>query len=745
MKADRLATVVLVAVAVAASGAIAWSLAAGDAEEPIRTVGDLTVAGPLARDGVSLAESGGTAILTYDAGGDVIWYVQDLESPAYEYSDQFGIYLDRESRSVYSAVKGDTLTIDEPGKYIVRMDAGGSTRTGTVVLDGDVTRTFSWRQPILAGLLSHEYEISFGYRFSDVLRYQDDQDAIRHISDTLPSSRFIAVDGSILALEALLEAEFREVRPLGSVGGQDYVDYLLSFVQCCISYPDPISRNGSGSYIRSDDGSPDQHLYGQKEYWAYPMETLHRGAGDCEDTSFLAAALFAAAGYPAGVVALSDHMLAAVGLDGFTSHGKSDKLAVGTLELDGYTMYLCETTTDRFLYAGYVSRDNAEAAAETGVLSMSDHVPDVPRDDIGRGGPADLGFAVPDGFRVDYSALTVSYDSPVEWHVLDLLAPYCVKDGASVVRYTGYDDAGPSISLQPGLYRISAAGQTFDFGFGGGIERTASWSYDAGGSVVDVSVSFSIDVAELLAERSIADEYNKDGHWRLFSELPGLSDVTGTVSEIADSLRSEFVRIGGDPSDGQAYVDFISSFAGVAVSYPARVSGQGEDYSIYGQAEYWAMPLQTLCLMQGDCEDTAVLLCALFEASGFRAAVGGISGHVFAGVALDAFEEVRQERLKELDPYRTYALAASVPVEGSCPEELASTVFYAAETIHGQVPVGYLTSGSDKFGKQTVWGVSGLYPAVDGRCRLWVRSPVSMAQPMCRRCRGRCRRPYRAS
>lgn len=733
MKADRAATALLAVVAIAVAGAVGWSVSLGEQEEPTIVQGDLTVSGSLARGEVGIEVSDGDARFSYGSDGTV-WYVQDLESPAYRLSVSTGEYLDREACSRQDPVSGSELTIDQPGKYHVRMESGGIVRTGTVVLDGDVTKEYQWTQTLVSGLMSFDYTVSFTYRLSDMLAYQDDPDAVRHLSSALDTSRFIVVDDDIAELESLLRAEYRAVRPLASVGGQDYADYLLSFVQCCIAYPDQIAEHG-GRYVRdAADGNPDLSLYGRAEYWAYPMETIQHGSGDCEDTSFLAAALFSAAGYASGVVALTDHMLAAVGLDSFRSRGTSETLTVGTLDHDGGVLYLCETTTERSLFAGYVSKEYAEAAVSDGTLSMSTYTApssggtgdDRPAEPDGD--PADLGYEVPEGFYVDYAGCTVSYREPVDWHVTDLLSPSYVKEGVSYVAYGGYDESGGSIVLSPGLYRISTAGSTFDLGIGGSIDRTVSWPYDFDGTSFEASVSFSIDVAELLSEKERADAFNSDGHQPLFSELPGLVEVTGTVESIAASLRSEFVRIGGDVSDRQAYADFISSFAGVAVSYPARV-GTGEDLSIYGQAEYWAMPLQTLNLMQGDCEDTAVLLCALYAASGFEAAVGGISGHVFAGVALDGFEESSQARLKELDPYRTYRLACSVPVEGSCTGDLAGTVFYAAETIHGQVPVGYLTSGSSLFGKQTVWGIAGLYPYIGDRCRPSARTAVSRARP----------------
>lgn len=324
--------------------------------------------------------------------------------------------------------------------------------------------------------------------------------------------------------------------------------------------------------------------------------------------------------------------------------------------------------------------------------------------------PADLGYDVPNGFAVDYRTFTISNPDVASWTVMDLLAPFCEKVGTELVEYRGSVIKGDSVVLGPGLFRISAAGEVFEFGFGGLLERSVSWTYDTGSGKKDVSVSFAIDAGRLLEQRRIAQTFNGDGHSRMFSELPSLAVGSEEIDSISISLRSEFERIGGDPGDSQSYADFIASFVQMPVTYPGRVAGMGEDYSIYGQDEYWAMPLQTLCLMQGDCEDKAVLLSSIYLASGFQSAVGGISGHVFSGVHLESFEETSKDRLKELDRYRYYRIAASVPVEGSCDEGISDTVFYAVETIHGQIPVGYLTSGSDYFGKKTLWGIAGLYP-----------------------------------
>ncbi len=334
----------------------------------------------------------------------------------------------------------------------------------------------------------------------------------------------------------------------------------------------------------------------------------------------------------------------------------------------------------------------------------------------------------PEGITVDQSAYTVTYTGTTSWHVYDLFEKYYVKPEGKYTwtLYEGFDLTGSSITLGPGYYRISVDGLEFDVGFTGFIERTSSWDYDIAGTKHPVSVTYRIDVAELIGKKEASKAYNQDCAddktltKHLFSDLPGLMDVGPTVISVEKSLRSEFARIGGDVSDRQAYADFMASFPQVAITYPPSIylpgedGKEGEDYGIYGMDEYWACPLETLCIQYGDCEDTALLLCSLYAAAGYDTAVGGISGHVFAGVALDvdSFIETSKDRLEQLDRIHGSIMkpAVSLPVEGSCASPLSETMFYAVETIYSQLPVGYLTTGSKEFGKNTYWGMSGFYP-----------------------------------
>ncbi len=182
-------------------------------------------------------------------------------------------------------------------------------------------------------------------------------------------------DPAILDLEEKLSAEYLRVRgSSASQTGHGYADYLLSFVQCCIRYPDPVEKRGDHWYYDADSGVGDVFLNGTKEYWAYPMETLYLGYGDCEDVSFLACALFSAAGYKSAVITLTSHMMAAVCLDSAAPDQFLGAYASGhaVLKATGEKMYYCEATFSSAVPAGYYSRSVQEELSKITGMSVVD-------------------------------------------------------------------------------------------------------------------------------------------------------------------------------------------------------------------------------------------------------------------------------------------------------------------------------------------------------------------------------------
>lgn len=312
--------------------------------------GDLIYSGSMVAAGITGTGANNTATITYAAGDSATqWYLLDMTDTAYVESN--GVYTER---GYELAGTGTTLTVTTPGYYYLRMVSGDTEVTGDIVLDGTVTRSYEWTQRVSG--ITYTYSFDFSYEVEAYLAYAWTE-TTRHQSSYLEDSRFAVVDDDISRLQTLLAAEYSSVRGATADTGQAYADYLLSFVQCCIDYPDRIAETSSGTYVLDKtNGSGEMSLYGVTEYWAYPMETIHHGQGDCEDTSFLLAALYTAAGYDAGVLTIPNHMVAVVSLDGFTRTAVYGVvLAERHLEATGEALYFCETTTDNYVPVGYVT------------------------------------------------------------------------------------------------------------------------------------------------------------------------------------------------------------------------------------------------------------------------------------------------------------------------------------------------------------------------------------------------------
>ncbi len=320
---------------------------------------------------------------------------------------------------------------------------------------------------------------------------------------------------------------------------------------------------------------------------------------------------------------------------------------------------------------------------------------------------------LPDGISADMKACTFSASSDIVWKVYDRFHTYYDANqyGSFTTRYQGTESTGKDLHLEPGKYTVAANGGKFDVIVYGDLQVEKSWKYDMDGTVKEASVSYAISVAELAAEWEFAAGFNVRGSPTgaasgelvyQFEDLPQLVRAGDSVKSAAESIRAEYLRLGGDAGDGQSFLDFIAGFVQKAVRYPSTVSGREYDYGIYGKDEYWAVPAQTLWLLYGDCEDDAALFCALASCFGYDTAMAGKAGHVFAGVVVDGFTEADESRLSSLGVgYMKHV--SSTDVYGT-----SGKVFQAVELIKGQAPVGYCMSVS--FGSKTFWGITGFYP-----------------------------------
>lgn len=212
-----------------------------------------------------------------------------------------------------------------------------------VLIDGNITKHYTWSYEGV------DYQLDTDYRFSDYLDVAGDSGAslikrAGYGNGTYSVvSDFITTDPTVTEMEQGLSQLYLQSHETVDPAG--FSEFVLAFVQDCFDY------------------TYDSVLYGQEEYYAFPLETIHNGGGDCEDTSILCAAIYAAAGLPSGVFIIPGHAIAAVALEDFVPEPVADAryvpdVSVFSYTVDGKTYYGCETTLDANSYGvGWISSE----------------------------------------------------------------------------------------------------------------------------------------------------------------------------------------------------------------------------------------------------------------------------------------------------------------------------------------------------------------------------------------------------
>lgn len=293
-----------------------------------------------------------------------------------------------------------TCTLD-PGYYSVAVGVNFQQYEGTFALGGEVTKTYSWdfteysRPGSELGEEKHSFEMDFSFQYSECISALE-YDGPRRIVDLNklgPTLSAYVSDGNSVTerLQEKLKEEFdnKGISPHYKDGDNyNYVSYLLTFVQLNIRYyPSELPENEVNKLTY--EFSSDYMIYGSDEYWAFPTQTLMQGAGDCEDTSFLAAALFKAAGLDAAVAIIPGHAVAGIHMEGdLVTEPPTYPVCVSTPEVpDSYiirqhigdkTYYGCETTTSFQYLVGYTNLTYPGNFGEDQELTHW-----VPRDDKG--------------------------------------------------------------------------------------------------------------------------------------------------------------------------------------------------------------------------------------------------------------------------------------------------------------------------------------------------------------------------
>jgi hypothetical protein len=239
----------------------------------------------------------------------------------------------------------------------------------------DWSRDYEWRVPV-KGISNIKFTVSVTIpgeeldlaKSSTIDRTGSSTSISDHANGVYAVSDYVVVSDTIKKLAGDLWAEYKSemknewAAPYDSP--QMFANYVLTFVQAAVDY-------------KTDDVQFDK-----SEYWLYPIETLHYGYGDCEDTSILAAAIYSAlaemdetSAYvkDSCVFLLPGHAMVGVDVIGGVP-APSDRVILGTSDY-----YFGETTIDDIRKSWMGVGQISEGYMSSSVLGFTGHITDYVR------------------------------------------------------------------------------------------------------------------------------------------------------------------------------------------------------------------------------------------------------------------------------------------------------------------------------------------------------------------------------
>lgn len=205
-------------------------------------------------------------------------------------------------------VSSDISTLS-PGIYMAKKSASGYIECLSFFIDGVKTFTQTWEYS------GKNYTISTELKYSDVYRYDYDHPYKYRIS--MSDKDYVTVYHTVQ--DPYLIKMVSDLRSMSEgMSDLEYATFVLKFVQTV-------------PYLTDDS------VYGVMEYWAYPLEYLWNGGGDCEDSTIFYDTLMMISGYDAAMMVFYDHAMSALSVEGASGFFmKAD---------DDTHYYFCETTS----------------------------------------------------------------------------------------------------------------------------------------------------------------------------------------------------------------------------------------------------------------------------------------------------------------------------------------------------------------------------------------------------------------
>ena len=159
------------------------------------------------------------------------------------------------------------------------------------------------------------------------------------------------------------------------------------------------------------------------------------------------------------------------------------------------------------------------------------------------------------------------------------------------------------------------------------VFRSYEWKYDGGSFTLQAEIPWEEYEAQ---KNSTIDRISSN---YLASHVSDYVLVTDTVTAIENGLRALHTKAYGNTQNDQDYADFILGYVQLCYTY------EYDSGILYHQDEYFALPVQTIAQLGGDCEDTSILAAALYKAAGYSAAILLLPEHAMVGVALDNYSK----------------------------------------------------------------------------------------------------------
>lgn len=238
-----------------------------------------------------------------------------------------------ESSAVYHEFdEGEEFTIEVNCHAI---DGTVTTYSGLVTID--YQRSYQW---IYQG---HVFQVTTSFGEDELEAFQPQtyyQKVNREPTFYNECTKYVVMDSVINEMSDQLEKYYLDMKGQSTLTlSTDYANFVLAFVQIAFDY------------------RYDSSQYGQEEYFAYPLETIFSGEGDCEDTSILCAALLTASGYQSAICLVPGHAMAGVALsDNNVTPTISQEIV--SKNIGGLTYYAGETTTSYYVPFGISSAED---------------------------------------------------------------------------------------------------------------------------------------------------------------------------------------------------------------------------------------------------------------------------------------------------------------------------------------------------------------------------------------------------